>query len=743
MNAWRARLKRWLLAGLLALAPVAAADGPPDFEFHAPASAADPGVPAALRDLAERILPVYEDQDPGRYLANLLALQLAVGDDAAAADTQRALRERKRAAPAATLPLALYAQARAAAARGGISRSRALAQALREALAGLDDRAAYALGQALAAPPSRFQDALQEVLDRVRGRARISEREALDLIQAWLALELHRECAPLAPALLAEDERRRYRVETLRIETPAGVIHAKLVRPKTGARLTTLLEFTLYTAQADLAEGAAAHGYAGLVAYTRGKNPQASDAGRVRIVPFEHDGEDARAVIRWIARQPWSDGRVGMSGEGYAGFAAWAAARLAPEPLKAIATFDAMAPGIDFPAEGRIFRNDAYRWATDYTHAVDQRAWDDETWRALEQRWYESGRPYRDLDRIAGQPNRVFRRWLGHPSYDRYWQKLIPFGAQFAAVRIPVLSIAGYYARGGELYYFARHTHERPEADHRLLIGPYDDLGEVPQGYAADAAARLDLDELRFQWFDHVFKNAARPAVLADRVNYEVMGADQWRHAPTLAALAPETRRYYLVAAPGGESGRLVTAEPARAPPVQQLVDFADRSDASLPPPPEILASGLPLRNAVSFVGDALPQPTELAGTVSGRLDFVINKMDVDLSLALYARLPGGQYWLLAKPYEFRASYAADRIHRRLLKAGERQRLAFTAERLIACRLPAGSRLVLVLGVNDRPDREINYGSGKDVSAESIADARPPLKIRWFNRSYIELPLKR
>ncbi|MDI3258902.1 MAG: hypothetical protein QJR02_04305 [Sinobacteraceae bacterium] len=80
MNAWRARLKRWLLAGLLALAPVAAADGPPDFEFHAPASAADPGVPAALRDLAERILPVYEDQDPGRYLANLLALQLAVGD---------------------------------------------------------------------------------------------------------------------------------------------------------------------------------------------------------------------------------------------------------------------------------------------------------------------------------------------------------------------------------------------------------------------------------------------------------------------------------------------------------------------------------------------------------------------------------------------------------------------------------------------------------------------------------------
>ena len=47
------------------------------------------------------------------------------------------------------------------------------------------------------------------------------------------------------------------------------------------------------------------------------------------MLPYEHDGAEARAVIGWIAQQPWSDGRVGMYGSGYSAFAAWAAAKRA------------------------------------------------------------------------------------------------------------------------------------------------------------------------------------------------------------------------------------------------------------------------------------------------------------------------------------------------------------------------------------------------------------------------------
>jgi hypothetical protein len=119
--------------------------------------------------------------------------------------------------------------------------------------------------------------------------------------------------------------------------------------------------------------------------------------------------------------------------------------------------------------------------------------------------------------------------------------------------------------------------------------------------------------------------------------------------------------------------------------------------------------------------------------------------MDVDLRISAYELLPNGDYVQLFEPYVFRASYAQDRIHRHLLKAGERQTVNFKLERLTSRRLQAGSRLVLVLGVNKRPDQEINYGSGEDVSEESLdnEDDKVPVKIRWYGDSYIDIPVRR
>jgi uncharacterized protein len=49
----------------------------------------------------------------------------------------------------------------------------------------------------------------------------------------------------------------------------------------------------------------------------------------------------------------------------------------------------------------------------------------------------------------------------------------------------------------------------------------------------------------------------------------------------------------------------------------------------------------------------------------------------------------------------------------------------------------------MVLGVLRSPGQQINYGTGKDVNDETIADAGEPLTIRWSNRSYLELPVWR
>jgi len=145
----------------------------------------------------------------------------------------------------------------------------------------------------------------------------------------------------------------------------------------------------------------------------------------------------------------------------------------------------------------------------------------------------------------------------------------------------------------------------------------------------------------------------------------------------------------------------------------------------------------------LTFVSGPFKAPTDFDGLLTGRLDFSVNKMDMDIDIAAYALTAAGDYVRLFNPAdELRLSYAADRVHRHLLRAGERQRLGFVGERMTSRRLEVGSRLVIVLRVSKRPDREINYGTGNDVSEESIDDGRTPIKVRWYNDSYVEIPVR-
>jgi putative CocE/NonD family hydrolase len=469
------------------------------------------------------------------------------------------------------------------------------------------------------------------------------------------------------------------------------------------------------------------------------------------VWPFIRDGEDAAAVIDWIAQQAWSDGRVCMLGDGYSGYAAWAAARLRPAALKAIATIAPMAPGIDFPMAGQIFRNAMVRWAQEHTNAEPLRAGEDAepdaAWQALDARWYRGNRPYWDIDRVlVGKRSRLIRTWLTHPSHDRYWQKFLPSAQQFARIEIPVLSVAGYYgADAGALHFHREHLRNRPQADATLLLGPYGAAsirsGTAPtlRGYTLDPVARVDLPELRYQWFDHILKGANKPSLLMDRVNYQVMGADQWRHVPALDAPQGTGLRLYLDTRERDDPHRLLPSPSEGGGNARLSVDLADRRDVRNPWPDALRVKQLPTRNSVSFVSDPLSEDTKIFGSLHGVFDITPSRQDVDFNISLYQQTASGEYQLLFDPYDFRASYARHRVRRRLLRAGERQLLAFTAERVTGCKLAAGSRIVLLISLNKRPDRQINYGSGKDVNSETIADAKWPVRVRWHARSYVEI----
>jgi hypothetical protein len=127
-----------------------------------------------------------------------------------------------------------------------------------------------------------------------------------------------------------------------------------------------------------------------------------------------------------------------------------------------------------------------------------------------------------------------------------------------------------------------------------------------------------------------------------------------------------------------------------------------------------------------------------VSGAIEGNLKAIINKKDMDVGMVLYELTPQGEYFQLSY-YLGRASYAKDMTHRKLIKPGKLTEIPVSRSRYFSKQLHAGSRLLLVLNIDKNSFAQINYGTGKDVSMETIHDAGEPLVIKWSNQSYIEL----
>ena len=516
-------------------------------------------------------------------------------------------------------------------------------------------------------------------------------------------------------------------------------------RSGVAAKQPAALEFTIYAdPQRDIARlhYAADRGYVGIVAYSRGKvnSPQP-------IAPYEFDGRDADSVIDWIVKQPWSDGKVGMFGGSYDGFTQWAAAKHATAALKTIVPWVAENPGNGLPMQNNVFLLVNYAWIY---YVTDNRYLDDATyaqprWRGVNASWYASGRPYREVDAVAGRPNPWLHKWLAHPAYDGYWQSLLPYRSDFARINIPVLSITGYYDDGqiSALGFVRDHGTFNPAARDYVVIGPWDHFGTqraikpaVLRGYRIDPVAHIDTPKLTFDWFDYVMRGGPKPALVRDRINYEVMGANVWRHAPSIAAMGT-LRRLYLTGT--RVSRRFSLLSPRESIPVgslRQRVDFADRTTTNTDSYPYLVVGKKPdMSDGLWFVTQPFQSPVVVSG-FDGVIRAIVNKRDVDVGLVLYEMLADGRLFQLSN-FIGRASYATDMSKRALLTPGKVAAIPIRYATLFSRRFSKGSRLLLTVNVNRNPFAEINYGTGRDVSTESLADAKVPLDIQWLTSSYI------
>jgi len=532
--------------------------------------------------------------------------------------------------------------------------------------------------------------------------------------------------------------------DSILIPTQSGIpVCAIIVRKKTNTKpLPVVLFYTTYyqgPGDSFFGKRSADRDYVGVVAYARGIR-----TGIENYQPYEHEATDIYDIIDWISKQSWCDGRVGMYGGSYTGYAQWAAAKKLHPALKTIVPQVAVMPGFDFPMENNVPITNILSWPNDNVYKYKPLP------RDLPFIYFDNGYAFKRLDSIAGQPNPLFQKWLTHPAYDVYWQSMIPTPDEFSKIDIPVLSTTGYYdgCEISALQYFRLHHKYNKKARHYLVTGPYDHWGgqrkASPElmGYAIDSVARQNMMELAYQWMDYILKKGPKPEILKDKVNFEVMGANKWRHVSSPDKMSNDTLTLYLSAATSGTSYALQSKRPPVRQYLSQTVDFKDREAQNSYYTPSIVFESLDTGNGLVFMTPPFEKDFAVSGSFYGSLMTTINKKDMDISLALYELMPDGKYFFLTR-YIGRASYARDNTRRQLLTPGKKERVSFNNTRLVSRRITKGSRLVVLLNINKHPFEIINYGSGKEVKDETIDDAGVPLLIKWHNDSFIKIPVWR
>lgn len=543
--------------------------------------------------------------------------------------------------------------------------------------------------------------------------------------------------------------------DSVLIKTRDGATISAIVVRKKGdvTPKPVILQFTIYVRDKGrdirTTKEAADHGYIGVIAYTRGKR-----FSKDEIYPYENDGKDAYDVIDWISKQKWCNGSVGMYGGSYNGFTQWAACKTLHPALKTIVPYVAARPGQGLPMENNVFVNPNYEWAfyVGNNKYLDTVAGNDrQRFRNMQNKWWETGVAYNKLDSIDGTPNKWFQRWIQHPAFDNYWQNMTPYKNDFSQIKIPVLAFDGYYNDGQSsgLYYLRELQKYSPETPAYLVIGPYGHFGTQVGGepvlydYKVDSVALFNITKITYQWFDYILKNGEKPEILKDKINYEVMGANEWRSAPSLDKMNNSFLTLYLTTTKSGNFYAANAKKPTKQNYLLQEVDFADRQNSNNDYYPEpIIRKEVDTSNGYLFISDPITEPTIINGSFLGQLKASINKKDMDFGVTLYEVLPNGDYFHLSY-FIGRASYATDITKRILLTPNKIETIPFSNTHLVSKKLQKGSRLLVAININKNPFSQLNYGTGKEVSTETINDAKEPLIVKWYNDSFVKIPIWR
>jgi predicted acyl esterase len=312
----------------------------------------------------------------------------------------------------------------------------------------------------------------------------------------------------------------------------------------------------------------AAHGYVAITCTVRGTG--ASEGAYPQLnQPAEQT--DAFDLVEWLAAQPFSDGRVGQTGESYGGMSAYRAAAAQPPHLRAIAPQQ---------APNDLYLEDVYPGGVPAQPVLHQ-------W------WPLIG----ELTSLGGvSAARMYAVQARHPRRDAFWEQ-VAIDTVLDRIEVPVLAFAGWndpLFRSGAV----RNVQRLAALDHGdrtwLIAGPWE------HNYVVDwRGCRVVPACVGFQrvptgailaWFDRwVAELPGAPLPASHVTSYQQgTGGAGWRELGEIEALgatAPTSLALTTGGALAAEAGAAGTRA-WRATPLQGLTERV-RSIAFTTPPLE------------------------------------------------------------------------------------------------------------------------------------------------------------
>lgn len=278
------------------------------------------------------------------------------------------------------------------------------------------------------------------------------------------------------------------------------------------------------------------HGYLVLCARMRGAPPSGGSSGL-----YERFGPDTYDLVEWLAAQGACNGRVGMFGASFLGFAQYLCAREAPPSLEVILPDDA--------------GSDNYWYL-----------------------WYPGGMspgPGRAARQAVNGAENEYALALAHPNYDTFWRERTLQAADLAGIArrgVAVLLTSGWnsYLLGStKSYEWLQAGSPGPRL--KMIIGPWGHGEFMTADTSSAEPAILPYTGIEYavMWLDRWLKDMHNGVDEEPRVLIYIQGPDQWRFERDWPLPDERQMRLYFREGPSKTDGGLNDGALAGCPPMR------------------------------------------------------------------------------------------------------------------------------------------------------------------------------